>query len=112
MKHCTYLFLGEELEECATLITQNILRDGNDEQWQHFNALLWNRKEAEIEIKEFVHYPIDETQFFPDDTYLYQIKGKPLTPIPVSDNKKQVSSFFEDNFQTVGRKKEMQVIQQ
>lgn len=100
MRHCTYLFLGEELEECATLITQNILRDGNDEQWQHFNALLWNRKEDEIEIKEFVHYPIDETQFFPDDTYLYQIKGKPLTPIPVSDNKKQVSSFFGDNFQT------------
>ena len=55
MRHCTYLFLGEELEECATLITQNILRDGNDEQWQHFNALLWNRKEDEIEIKEFVH---------------------------------------------------------
>ncbi len=100
MKHFTYLFLGEVLEECATLITQNILKDGTDEQWQHFNALLWNFKQNEIEIKELVHHPLDEAQFFPDDTYIYQIEGKPLNPISVFDNENQICAFFDDNFQT------------
>jgi len=99
MKHITYLFLGEVLEECATLITQNILKDGNDEEWQHFNALLWNLKQNEIEIKELFHHPIDETQFFPDDTYLYQIEGITLNIIPVCNNERQIGAFFDDNFQ-------------
>lgn len=100
MKHCTYLFLGEELEECATLITQNILKDGTDEQWQHFNALLWNLKQHEIERNELVHRPVDEALFYPDDTYLYQIEAKPLTPIPVSGIEKQICAYFDENFQT------------
>jgi len=99
MKHCTYLFLGEVLEECATLITQNIRKDGNDEQWQHFRALSWRLKQDEIEIKELVHHPTDETQFFPDDTYLYQIGGITLNSIPVSNNERQISAFFENIFQ-------------
>lgn len=99
MKHITYLFLGENLEECATLITQNILRDGNDEQWQHFNALLWNLEGDDIAVKELIHSPIDETQFYPDESYLYQIGTKTLETITEKEKDRQIRSFFDNNFQ-------------
>jgi hypothetical protein len=100
MKHITYLFLGENIEECATLITQNILRDGSDEQWQHFNALLWNYEGNDIAVRELIHSPIDETQFYPDDSYLYLIGANPLDTINVSEANRQIKSFFDTNFQT------------
>ena len=99
MKHITYLFLGENLEECATLITQNILRDGNDEQWQHFNALLWNLEKDDIVIKELIHCQIDEKQFYSDDSYLFQIGTKSLETITAHEKERQIRSFFDNNFQ-------------
>lgn len=100
MRYSTYLFIGEELQECATLVTQNILKNDNDTLRQHFNALQWCATPEGIVINELVHLPVDDKMFYPDESYLYQVGTILRTMFVYQNQERQIGAFFEDWFQT------------
>lgn len=100
MKHCVFLFLGEDFQDSAALVARHILKADNEVIRQHFSALILTHSETNdtFEVRSVVQKEINETLFHPDEDYRYQVGFSVLNPVKFTPE--ALKAFFSRWYET------------